>query len=52
MEPIGICGGGLVALLIFVVAIVGVAVFAGAIVLVLAKIGVTVDEWLKPGARK
>jgi hypothetical protein len=51
MEPIGICGGGFVALLIFLVAIVGVALLAGAVVLLLAKVGVTVDAWLKPDCK-
>lgn len=48
MQPIGICGGGFVALLIFLIAAVGSALLAGGIVLLLAKIGVTVDAWLKP----
>lgn len=52
MEPIGICGGGFVALLIFLVAILGTGLLAGAIVLLLAKIGVTVDGWLSRGHKE
>ena len=51
MEPIGICGGGLVALLIFLVAIFGSAILAGGIAVALAKLGVTVDARLKSAAR-
>jgi archaellum component FlaG (FlaF/FlaG flagellin family) len=47
MEPIGLCGGGLVALILFLVAAVGSATLAGAIALALAKLGVTVDEQLR-----
>ncbi len=51
MEPIGLCGGGLVALVLFLIAVVGVALLAGGLVLFLAKIGVSVDKRLKPGSR-
>lgn len=51
MEPIGLCGGGLVALLIFLILIVGAALLAGGIVLTLAKIGMAVDARLKPHSR-
>lgn len=47
MEPIGLCGGGLVALMIFLVAVVGSALLAGGIALALAKLGVSVDAWCK-----
>lgn len=48
MEPVGLCGGGLVACLLFMVAVVGSAALAGGIALVLAKLGVTVDRRFKP----
>ncbi len=48
MEPIGLCGGGLVACLLFLVAVVGSAALAGGIALALAKLGVTVDRRLQP----
>ena len=51
MEPIGICGGGLVALFLFLVAIFGSAILAGGIAIALAKLGVTVDARLKSTAR-
>ena len=51
MEPIGLCGGGLVALILFLVAAVGSAALAGAIAIALAKLGVTVDARLKSAAR-
>lgn len=47
MEPIGLCGGGAVALVLFLVAVVGSALVAGGIALVLAKLGVSVDARLK-----
>lgn len=43
MEPIGLCGGGMVALALFLIAGVGAAVLAGGIALALAKLGVSVD---------
>lgn len=51
MEPVGLCGGGLVALILFLVAAVGSAVLAGAIAIALAKLGLTVDTRLKSAAR-
>lgn len=51
MEPIGLCGGGAVALALFLVAVVGSAVLAGGIALALAKLGVTVDAWYKRRGR-
>lgn len=48
MEPIGLCGGGLVALILFLVAVVGSAALAGGIALALAKLGVTIDARFKP----
>lgn len=47
MEPIGLCGGGAVALVLFLIAVVGAALLAGGIALALAKLGVTVDAWFK-----
>ncbi len=52
MEPVGLCGGGLVACLLFLVAVVGSAALAGGIALALAKLGVTVDRRLKPKTRQ
>ncbi len=46
MEPIGLCGGGMVALALFLLAGVGAAVLAGGIALALAKLGVSVDARL------
>lgn len=51
MEPIGICGGGVVALFLFLIAVVGVALLAGGIALALAKLGVAIDAWFKPERR-
>lgn len=51
MEPIGICGGGLVALALCLIAIVGLAIVGGGIVLLLVKLGVIVDAWSKPDDR-
>lgn len=48
MEPIGLCGGGLVACLLFLVAVVGSAALAGGIALALAKLGVTIDRRFQP----
>ena len=52
MEPIGLCGGGLVALILFLVAAVGSAALAGVVALALAKLGVTVDARLSAAARR
>ncbi len=52
MEPIGLCGGGLVACLLFFVAVVGSATLAGGIALALAKLGVSVDARFKPKTRQ
>ena len=51
MQPIGFCGGGLVALILFLVAVVGSAALAGVVALALAKLGVTVDARLQAAAR-
>lgn len=51
MEPIGLCGGGAVALALFLVAVIGSAVLAGGVALALAKLGVTVDAWYKRRGR-
>jgi len=51
MEPIGLCGGGLVALALILVAIIGVALLGGGVVLVIAKLGALVDVWRRPDAR-
>jgi hypothetical protein len=51
MEPIGLCGGGLVGLVIVLVLVVGAALFGGGLALALAKLGVIVDAWLKPDRR-
>ncbi len=51
MEPIGLCGGGLVALALILVAIIGVALLGGGVVLFLAKLGALVDAWRRPDAR-
>jgi hypothetical protein len=51
MEPIGFCGGGLVALVLILAGIIGLVVVAGGIVLVLAKLGVIVDRLAKPDQR-
>ena len=51
MEPIGICGGGLLVLALFLIAIVGLVIVGGGIVLLLVKLGVIVDAWSKPDER-
>lgn len=51
MEPIGLCGGGLVALALILVAIIGVALLGGGVVLFIARLGAWVDAWRKPDAR-
>jgi hypothetical protein len=43
MEPIGLCGGGLVALALILVAIIGVALLGGGIVLLIARLGAWVE---------
>ncbi len=48
MEPIGLCGGGLVTLGLLLIAVLGLAIVAGGIVLILVKPGVIVDRWSKP----
>ncbi len=50
MEPIGLCGGGLAAVGLLCVAVVGAAVVAGGIALALARLGVLVDSLVKKGA--
>ena len=51
MEPIGICGGGLVALCLLLIAVLGLIIVAGGIVLILVKLGVIVNLWSKPKDR-
>ena len=51
MEPIGICGGGFVALVLLMILVFGVAGVAGALVLLLAKLGVIVNRLGKPEER-
>ncbi len=47
MEPIGLCGGGAVALALFLTAVVGSALLAGGVALALARLGVAVDARFK-----
>lgn len=52
MEPIGLGGGGAVALGLFVTAAVGSALLAGGVALALARLGVAVDNWFKRRERR
>ncbi len=51
MEPIGLCGGGAVALALVLVAVVGSALLAGGVAVALARLGMAVDAWLKRRGR-
>lgn len=47
MEPIGLCGGGAVALALFLTAVVGSALLAGGVALALGRLGMAVDARFK-----